>query len=93
MLLFEVLFFLNIWADGYSFRNIDGYSILTIWAAVLMLIFLVFSVLGLLNVDSRIRNLHDAEKRVEEIEAKMTKLLQEFQMSAEKEKRNNRQEG
>lgn len=88
MLLFEVLFFLNIWADGYSFRNIDGYSILTIWAAVLMLIFLVFSVLGLLNVDSRIRNLHDAEKRVEEIESKMTKLLHEFQLSAEKEKRN-----
>ena len=88
VLLFEVLFLLNIWADGYSFRNIDGYSILTIWAAVLMLIFLVFSVLGLLNVDSRIRNLHDAEKRVEEIETKMTKLLHEFQLSAEKEKRN-----
>lgn len=88
MLLFEVLFFLHIWADGYSFRNIDGYSILTIWAAVLMLIFLVFSVLGLLNVDSRIRNLHDAEKRVEEIETKMTTLLHEFQLSAENEKKN-----
>lgn len=88
VLIFEVLFFLHIWADGYSFRNIDGYSILTIWAAVLMLIFLVFSVLGLLNVDSRIRNLHDAEKRVEEIEVEMTKLLHEFQLSAEKEKRN-----
>lgn len=88
MLLFEALFFLHILADGYSFRNIDGYSILTIWAAVLMLIFLVFSVLGLLNVDSRIRNLHDAEKRVEEIETKMTKLLHDFQLSAEKEKRN-----
>lgn len=84
--LFEVLFFLHIWADGYSFRNIDGYSVLTIWAAVLMLIFLVFSVLGLLNVDSRIRNLHDAEKRVEDIETKMTSLLEEFKISAEKEK-------
>lgn len=42
LLLFEVMFFLHIWADGYSFRNIDGYSVLTIWAAVMMLIFLVF---------------------------------------------------
>lgn len=39
-----------------------------------------------MNVDSRIRNLHDAEKRVEDIEAKMTSILEEFKISAEKEK-------
>ena len=86
MFLFEVLFFIHILSDGYSFKNIDGYSVLTIWAAVMTLVFLVFSVLGLLNIDSRIRNLHDAEKRVEDIESRMTALLEDFKISAEKEK-------
>lgn len=86
VLIFEGLFILHAWAGSFTFGNIGGVSIITIWAAVLTVVFLVFSIMGLFNIDNRIKELNDARDRLSSMEAEMKAEMLKFKLSAEEER-------
>lgn len=85
--IFETLFLFHAWIDAYSFVRIEDSGIITIWAAVLTVVFLVFSVMGLLNIDNRIKELNDTRERLSEMEREMKDEIQKFKLSAEEERK------
>ncbi len=88
VLIFEALFLLHAWQDAYQFGNIDGIGVITVWATVLTVVFLVFSVMGLMNIDSRIKELNEIRERLMEVEKKVVETEKDFKLSAEQEKKN-----
>ena len=55
--------------------GIDPSNAITIWAAVITIVFIVFAVLGIMNIDGKI-------KEVENIKEKQTKTFQEIEESS-----------
>ena len=84
---FELLFFLHALVDAYRFDNIDAFGVFTIWAAVLTIVFLVFAVMGLLNIDNRIKELNDARDRLSAMEIEMRTEINNFKLSTEEERK------
>ncbi len=85
--IFEALFLLHAWIDAYSFSKIENGGIITIWAAVLTVVFLVFYVMVLLNIDNRIKELNDTRERLSTMEREMKEEIQKFKLSAEEERK------
>lgn len=74
IIIFEFLFFLHIGLNNYpiTWNPIDN---LTIWATVITIVFLVFSVMGLLNIDGRIKELNELKDKVAETYQQMQNEL------------------
>lgn len=85
-IVFELMFFLHWWADANNFRHTDESVVITIWAAVLTVVFVVFSLLGLLNIDNRIKELGEIKSRLVEMETNMKQTLASVKSSAEEER-------
>lgn len=85
-IVFELMFFLHWWVDANNFRHTDGSIVISIWAAVLTVVFVVFSLLGLLNIDNRIKELSEIKGRLVEMEAEMKQTLVSVKSSAEQER-------
>lgn len=61
--LFELLFWIHSCIQNNIPVDFTGVTTLTIWAAVLTIVFVVFSAIGLLNIDSRIKELNDIKHK------------------------------
>lgn len=85
--LFEGLLLLHGWIGSEHSVEIDAVGIFTIWAAVLTVVFLVFSVMGLLNIDNRIKELNDTKDRLNQMEAEMKEEIRKFKISADEQRR------
>ncbi len=83
---FEALFILHACMDGFRFSNIDGFDIISIWATVITIVFIVFSIMGMMNIDSRIKELNDTKERLAKAEHEISKTVESLKSSAEKEK-------
>lgn len=84
--IFEFLF----WLHGQLELNLPvdftGVTTLTVWAAVLTVVFTVFAILGLLNIDNRIKELSDLKRDVAETNSQMKEQLGIIKRSAEEER-------
>lgn len=58
---------------------------ITVWATVITIVFIVFSVLGIMNIDGKIKELNDSKERLDDryqaIEDRSHQLLQSFEDS------------
>lgn len=77
IIIVEALFLLErTLGNGYSLsETVSRVDVLTIWAAVITIVFLVFSVIGLLDIDRRI-------KEVDDIKEKQTAKFREIEESS-----------
>lgn len=84
--LFEFLFWFHRSAYTTLQGEAHGISTLTIWAAVLTVVFLVFAVIGLLNIDNRIKELNSLKEDVANTVRSMKDSLSEIKNSANEER-------
>lgn len=82
----EGLFFLHLWFDGFRFHFQDGISLLALWAAVLTVVFLVFSVMGLWTIDSRIKELSELKNSLSEVDRQMKDELSSLKIQSREER-------
>lgn len=81
---------LLLWIHGRLSNNIpidfSGITILTVWAAVLTIVFIVFSVIGLMNIDSRVKELNELKEDVSKTNREMKENLSDLKISAKDER-------
>lgn len=81
---------LLLWIHGRVSNNIpidfSGVTTLTVWAAVLTIVFIVFSVIGLMNIDSRVKELNELKEDVSETNREMKENLSDLKTSAKDER-------
>ena len=61
--------------------GIDPANAITIWATVITIVFIVFSVLGIMNIDGKIREIDDNKKVFKAIEEKSADLMRTLESS------------
>lgn len=65
--------------------GIDPGNAITIWASVITIVFIVFSLLGIMNIDGKIKELSESKEKLDEryraIEEKSIRLMQDFEES------------
>lgn len=66
------LFLYHIYLGG---TGIDPGDAITIWATVITIVFIVFSVLGIMNIDGKMKEIDERKADFKEIEEKSQKLL------------------
>lgn len=82
VVLFELLFFIHRKLEYDLALDIDAVDAITIWATVLTIVFLVFSVLGLLNIDGRIKELNEQRDELRKLNDEMKEALRSIKESA-----------
>lgn len=84
------LFELLLWIHGCLEYNLpvdfSGTTTVTVWAAVLTIVFVVFSVIGLMNLDSRIKELNDLREDAANTNRQMKEHLSNLRISANDER-------
>ena len=66
--------------------SMDSATAIAIWAAVLTILFLVFSVLGLVNIDRKISELNKTKDEIAKTSLEMKELLSKLRTSTDEEK-------
>lgn len=61
--------------------GIEPGDAITIWATVITIVFIVFSVLGIMNIDGKMREIDERKSDFKQIEEKSTKLLSTLETS------------
>lgn len=61
--------------------GIDPGDAITIWATVITIVFIVFSVLGIMNIDGKMKEIDERKADFKEIEEKSAKLLSTLETS------------
>jgi hypothetical protein len=60
--------------------HLDPGTAITIWAAVLTIVFLVFSIVGLINIDHRISELNKTKEEMQKTSLEMREQLTKLSM-------------
>ena len=61
--------------------GMDPGEAITIWATVITIVFIVFSVLGIMNIDGKIKDIDESKKDFKNIELKSNELLSTLESS------------
>ena len=82
----EGIFFLHRCLDGFEFQYQDGISLIALWAAVLTSVFLVFAVMGLWAIDSRIKELSELKGSLFAVDREMKDELSKLKIQSREER-------
>ena len=84
--LVELLLWIHGCISNNSPVNFDCVTTLTVWASVLTIVFIVFSVIGLMNIDSRVKELNELKENVSKTNREMKEMLSDLKISANDER-------
>lgn len=84
--IFELLLWIHGCIELHTPIDTTGVTTLTVWATVLTVVFLVFSVLGLLNIDTKVKELRTLKEEVTETNTELKQQIRELKLSAREER-------
>lgn len=82
----EAVFFLNYYMGFVDYPELSQIDVISVWASVLTIVFLIFSVLGLLQIDAKMKELTAVKEHLIGLSDSMKSELSEFKKSAKEER-------